>query len=166
MDFYEKTLDIGMRYLDNTISTEELTTSTITVTDLSGFGVLHCHPIINGRQSTIIGLGGDGTQPNFPMSISMTVDHRVADGREVATFLKELRERILSYAPAAEEAESQPQAASPFPSGASTDIRCDRCEIDLASYYRRFARDARMMPYFREDGSIGGICHRCAMGAI
>jgi pyruvate/2-oxoglutarate dehydrogenase complex dihydrolipoamide acyltransferase (E2) component len=81
----------------NEILPEELINSTITVTDLSNQDILYFHPLINGYQSAIIGIGGDSSRPEYPMAINMTFDHRVSTGREVATFLNELKKRILSY---------------------------------------------------------------------
>jgi len=156
---FEKTIDVGLRYLDNTIEPAELTGSTFTITDLSGFDILHFHPLINGRQAAIMGIGGDGSQPGHPMSINLVFDHRVTNGREVATFLGELRARLLSYGPPPAEPEA---IGSPLPVA----VCCDRCAIDLATYCRDFGGDALMMPYYREDGSQGSICHRCAGGWV
>lgn len=93
----EITLDYCLRYMRNEIQVDELVGSTITVTDLSSQDILYFHPLINGYQSAIIGIGGDSSRPEHPMAINMTFDHRVTTGREVAIFLKELKERILSY---------------------------------------------------------------------
>ena len=162
MQLFEKTIDVGLRYLDNRLGPDELTGSTFTVTDLSGFDVLHFRPLINGRQSAILGVGGDAAQPGHPMTLSLTFDHRVSNGREGAEFLSALKERLTSYAPV-------PAAPSPTSEGlhslpAATAIRCDRCAIDLPTYYRDFPQDAWMLAYFREDGTLGSVCHRCAGG--
>ncbi|HEU0118092.1 MAG TPA: 2-oxo acid dehydrogenase subunit E2, partial [Alphaproteobacteria bacterium] len=153
IDFAKKTLDIGMRYLRNALTQEDLSGSTLTVTDVSGLNILHFHPLINGHQSAIIGIGGDAAQPNHPMAIHITFDHRVMSGREVGTFLGELRTRILSYAPAEELSPAQSEPSF-YPQMDTAQIRCDRCAIELSAYYKRFKRDAYMMPYFREDGSM------------
>jgi len=156
---FEKTIDVGLRYLDNTIEPAELTGSTFTITDLSGFDILHFHPLINGHQAAIMGIGGDGSQPGHPMSINLVFDHRVTNGREVAIFLGELKARLLSYGP---------PPADPEAIGHSLPVAvcCDRCAIDLAKYCHDFGGDALMMPYYREDGSQGSICHRCAGGWV
>ena len=176
VNFYEKTIEIGIRYLENRIRPDELVGSTITVTDLSGFDILHFHPLINGRQSAIIGIGGDRAQPGYPMSINITFDHRVSNGRAVATFLGELRSRLSSYSldqntPVASE------VSDDFLDGVQTlknenlaaDLArsgCDRCAVDLGTYYREFPRDANMLAVFREDGTLGMVCHRCSGGWI
>lgn len=156
IDFHERMIEFGLRYLDNTLRPEDLTGSTITVTDLSGFNVLHFHPLINGEQSAIIGIGGDAEQPGCPMSINMTFDHRVSNGREVALFLGELRSRLLSYV-----SPSPAETLSVEPSGPAACDRCDTCGIGIVDYYREYGRIAYMRAYFREDGTLGGVCHRC-----
>jgi pyruvate/2-oxoglutarate dehydrogenase complex dihydrolipoamide acyltransferase (E2) component len=162
LQLFEKTIDVGLRYLDNRLEPDELAGSTFTVTDLSGFDVLHFRPLINGRQSAILGVGGDSAEPGHPMTLSLTFDHRVSNGREAAEFLGGLKARLASYAPLPEPA-PPPPAFLPAPSDAAA-IRCDRCAIDLPSYYRDFPQDAWMQAYFREDGTLGSVCHRCAGG--
>ena len=93
----EITLDYCLRYMRNELQVDELVGSTITVTDLSSQNILYFHPLINGYQSAIIGIGGDSSRPEYPMAINMTFDHRVTTGREVALFLNELKENILAH---------------------------------------------------------------------
>jgi pyruvate/2-oxoglutarate dehydrogenase complex dihydrolipoamide acyltransferase (E2) component len=162
MELFEKTIDVGLRYLDNRLEPAELGGSTFTVTDLSGFDVLHFRPLINGRQSAILGVGGDAAQLGHPMTLSLTFDHRVSNGRESAEFLGALKSRLTSYAPLQQAAPSPPAFLHAPPDAAA--IRCDRCAIDLVSYYRNFPQDAWMQAYFREDGTLGSVCHRCAGG--
>lgn len=73
----------------------DLTTgSTITFTDLSRTGVNNFIPLINGRQSLILGVTNE---KNMLFQIIAAYDHRVSDGLTVANFLQELKTRILSY---------------------------------------------------------------------
>jgi pyruvate/2-oxoglutarate dehydrogenase complex dihydrolipoamide acyltransferase (E2) component len=166
MDFFERTIEIGLRYMENKLSSDELAGSTLTVTDLSSFDILHFHPLINGNQSAIVGVGGDSSQPGHPMSLNMTFDHRVSNGREVAMFLKTLRERLLSYAPARPKATNR--VATPLdirgPSTSPSTICCDGCGIDLATYMNGAGRNAYMLAYYRDDGSVGSVCHNCQGG--
>lgn len=159
IEIFERTLDIGLRYLENRLHPEELVGSTLTITDLSGFDVLHFRPLINGKQSAIIGLGGDSTRPGHPSSINLTFDHRVATGRDVAMFLNELRTRLLSYSLC-----KPPGQISSAEQSLNAPLRCDTCGIDHAAYYAEFGRDAYMLAYFREDGTMGRVCHRCSAG--
>ncbi|MBV8145644.1 MAG: 2-oxo acid dehydrogenase subunit E2 [Gammaproteobacteria bacterium] len=170
---FEHTLDCGARYLENRLQADELLGSTLTVTDLSGFGILQFQPLINGRQSAIIGLGGDETLPGHPMTINLTFDHRVASGRDMALFLGELRARLRSYAPSDATAAHVVAAAGAGAAQPSNEQRalvrngggapglCERCGVDAASYYDGFARDGYLLAFYRPDGSLGGVCHRC-----
>jgi len=155
-DLFARTIDFGLRYMDNQIRPEELVGSTITVTDLSGLDVLHFRPLINGRQSAILGIGGDCSQTDFPMTLNLSFDHRVTNGREVALFLKDLRARILSYAPAA------PLSLSAT-SGASSP-RCETCGIDYPSYVQQYGRGAYLLAALDAQGKLTGVCHRCYSG--
>ncbi len=159
IEIFEKTLDIGLRYLENRLHPEELVGSTLTITDLSGFDVLHFRPLINGKQSAIVGLGGDCTRPGHPSSINLTFDHRVATGRDAAMFLNELRTRLLSYSLV-----KPPGQISSAEQSVNASLRCDTCGIDHGAYYAEFGRDAYMLAYFREDGTMGRVCHRCSTG--
>lgn len=173
-EIFEATIDFGLRYLDNKLKSDELVGSTMTITDLSGYNILHFRPLINGRQSAILGIGGDSNMPNFPMSISMAFDHRVSNGREAAIFLNELRSRIISYG------DSNP---SKLPSEMAmvertnvdsikldavraSSVNCDTCGIDIVSYDRDFGRDAKMVACFNLEGKLFPVCHRCYAGWI
>lgn len=168
MQIYEKILDIGNRYLERQLTVDELSNSTITVTDLSALDILHFLPLINGRQSAIIGIGGDGEQGGHPMSLIITFDHRIANGREVAVFLRELRSRILSYGENVDIPERPPRLEPPSaeqgphpPAPSPATVACDFCSIGLRDYYEHFGRSAHLLTYYREDGSLGAVCHRC-----
>jgi len=173
-EIFETTIDYGLRYLDNKIRPDELIGSTITITDLSGYNVLHFRPLINGRQSAIIGIGGDANMPNYPMSFNMAFDHRVSNGREAATFLNELRARLLSYADPNSAISDSNLAALGDVSSESININavvastvvCDTCGIDNASYHKDFGRDARMAACFNLEGKLVPVCHRCFAGWI
>jgi hypothetical protein len=54
--------------------------------------------------------------------------------------------------------------ADGMPPSSNTSIRCDTCGIDLATYYRDFRRNAFMLAYYREDGTLGSVCHLCQEG--
>lgn len=170
IEIFERMIEFGLKYTDNKIRPEELVGSTFTVTDLSGFDVLHFKPLINGRQSAILGIGGDSEMSGHPMSFNMTFDHRVANGREAALFLQELRTRMLSYAPASGSSGTRQSAvAEPAPlripaldTGAG--VRCARCGIDQATYRSEAGTDAYMFACFSDDGTIEPVCHRCSGG--
>lgn len=71
-----------------------ITGSTVTFTDLSHTEVESIIPLINGRQSLILGL----TKINKHIyKITAAYDHRISSGLTVAKFLSELKSRIFSY---------------------------------------------------------------------
>lgn len=162
VEFHEAMLDIGSRYLENGLRPEDLSGSTFTVTDLSELDVLHFHPLINGAQSAILGVGGDSRMAGHPMTLNLTFDHRVTNGREAGEFLNMLRDRLLSYAPS--QLDLLGAEMAPGVLGSPEQIACDVCGIALPDYMRDFRRDACMTPYFREDGTLGAICHVCKGG--
>ena len=68
--------------------------STVTFTDLSRTETESLIPLINGKQSLILGL----TNPNKNQyRIIAAYDHRVSAGLTVANFLSELKARVLSH---------------------------------------------------------------------
>lgn len=135
----EKLLDMSIAYAENRIPLEYLQESTFTITDLSHYGIAHFVPLINGRQSGILGIGES--------SITLTFDHRVLSGKEVALFLGELRTRLMAYVPRMSE-----------------DVHCDRCLMDIRTYHEKFSRDAVMQLFARPGGGVGYICHICSSG--
>ncbi|MFO1250841.1 MAG: 2-oxo acid dehydrogenase subunit E2 [Inhella sp.] len=156
--------EAAQRYLDQRLRPEELEGSSFSVTDLSSLDVLQFRPLINGRQSAILGIGGDSQAPGWPMSLTLAFDHRCSNGREVGLFLQALRERLLAYA------EPEPVAAPAADTGASLAAAlrglagCDLCGIPREAYYRDFGRYAFLHAYVRPDGSLGAACHRCTSG--
>ncbi len=161
---HEQVQAAAQRYLDQRLRPEELEGSSFSVTDLSSLDVLQFRPLINGRQSAILGIGGDSQAPGWPMSLTLAFDHRCSNGREVGLFLQALRERLLAYA------EPEPVAAPAADTATSLAAAlrglqgCDLCGIPREAYYRDFGRYAFLHAYVRPDGSLGAACHRCTSG--
>jgi len=135
--------EVVAAYMNNQLTQADLTQHTLTVTDLSGYDIYQFQPILNGKQAVIIGIGGDRSLPGEPLTITLTFDHRVLSGREVAEFLQKLKESL---------------------SVGTKPGNCDRCFISLAEYYEVMSRDAVMRVYARPDGTHGLLCHVCASG--
>lgn len=76
------------------IPLELLTSSTVTISDLSSTDTSFMLPLINGFQSLILGVV---KQRENCFSIYATFDHRVSEGLKVANFLSDLKSRILTY---------------------------------------------------------------------
>lgn len=83
------------KYQEGTLTAEDVAHATTTVSDLSADNVYSFQPLINHRQSTILGIGADNTAANNPMTFTLVFDHRVLAGREVSIFLNEFRTALL-----------------------------------------------------------------------
>ncbi|MGH8372649.1 MAG: 2-oxo acid dehydrogenase subunit E2, partial [Gammaproteobacteria bacterium] len=86
-----------------TITMEELTGGTFTITNGGVFGSLFSTPIINPPQSAILGMHAikerpavvDGQVVARPMMyIALTYDHRIIDGKEAVLTLVSIKESL------------------------------------------------------------------------
>jgi len=83
-----------------TVTREELTGSTITITSLGALGGLASTPVINSPEVAIIGVNkiairpvwrGAAFEPRKIMNLSSSFDHRIVDGWDAAAFIQHLR---------------------------------------------------------------------------
>ena len=85
--------DLSLKYLRDELQMADLMGGTFTITDLSTQGVEHFVPVLNQRQSAILGLcaerPGSGRR-----DLVLAFDHRMTDGMRAASFLAQLRERL------------------------------------------------------------------------
>jgi pyruvate/2-oxoglutarate dehydrogenase complex dihydrolipoamide acyltransferase (E2) component len=84
--------ELTLRYMRDELTIDDVLGGTFTITDLSGEGIVHFVPVLNERQSAILGLcaaRADGTR-----ELVLTFDHRLSDGMRAARFLAELRSRL------------------------------------------------------------------------
>jgi 2-oxoglutarate dehydrogenase E2 component (dihydrolipoamide succinyltransferase) len=84
--------NLTLRYMRGELELDDVTGGTFTITDLSGEGVVHFIPVLNERQSAILGLcaaRNDGSR-----ELVLTFDHRLSDGMRAARFLAALRTRL------------------------------------------------------------------------
>ena len=85
--------DLSLKYLRDELQMADLTGGTFTITDLSTQGVEHFVPVLNQRQSAILGIcaerPGSGRR-----DLILAFDHRMTDGMRAASFLAQLRERL------------------------------------------------------------------------
>lgn len=79
---------------NETIPMDLLTNSTITFSDLSRSPASFMMPLINGRQTLILGVV---RKSKYVYEIYASFDHRVSEGLSVVNFLADLKKRILSY---------------------------------------------------------------------
>jgi len=100
----EKTIaDFGKRAKDGTLTVEDMTGGTFTISNGGVFGSLLSTPILNPGQSGVLGMhrieerpvAKDGQVVIRPiMYLALSYDHRVVDGREAVTFLVRVKEAI------------------------------------------------------------------------
>ena len=95
--------DFGQRAKEGTLTMEDMTGGTFTISNGGVFGSLMSTPIINPPQSAVLGLHRiedrpvvvDGQIVIRPMMyIALSYDHRLIDGREAVTALKIIKEAI------------------------------------------------------------------------
>jgi len=100
--------EVGAAAKDGSISPDQLTGGTFTITNIGSFGALFDTPIINQPQVAILGTGTIVKRPmvltdadgNDTIAIrhmcylSLTYDHRLVDGADAGRFLSTLKKRL------------------------------------------------------------------------
>jgi len=95
--------DLGKRAKEGTLTIDDMTGGTFTISNGGVFGGLMSTPIINPPQSAVLGLHRIEDRPVVRngeivirpmMYLAMSYDHRLVDGREAVTFLKTIKEAI------------------------------------------------------------------------
>ncbi len=88
---------------DGTLSVDEVTGGTFTITNLGASGIDAFTPIINAPEVAILGVGRIAEKPVFQgeqvvkrslLVLSLTIDHRIVDGAPGADFLRALKELL------------------------------------------------------------------------
>jgi 2-oxoglutarate dehydrogenase E2 component (dihydrolipoamide succinyltransferase) len=95
--------DFGQRAREGTLTMEDMSGGTFTISNGGVFGSLMSTPIINPPQSAVLGLHRIEDRPVVVngeivirpmMYIALSYDHRLIDGREAVTALKIIKEAI------------------------------------------------------------------------
>lgn len=96
--------DLVKRASGRRLTMKDFTDGTFTISNLGMFGVTRFTPLINPPQAAIMGVGApretvrkdfDGTlMASRTMELTVTADHRILDGAEVARFLQTLRDSV------------------------------------------------------------------------
>jgi len=93
----EKSISIGVDdYLNKSLTTDQISGSTFTITDLSSFGAINFVPLINSNQAAVLGISCIDEKLNR-VNLSLSFDHRVTEGKLASQFLLELKDRIETY---------------------------------------------------------------------
>ncbi len=95
--------DLAKRALENKLLLEELQGGTFTISNGGIYGSLLSTPILNPPQSGILGLHAIQERPvardgavvvRSMMYVALSYDHRLVDGREAVTFLKQVKDCV------------------------------------------------------------------------
>jgi pyruvate dehydrogenase E2 component (dihydrolipoamide acetyltransferase) len=100
--------DLAARAMAKRLSVSDFANATFTISNLGMMGVTNFRPMVNSPQAAIMGVSGprisvvldekDKLAPVKIMEVTITADHRVLDGAEVARFLQTLVEIIQESA--------------------------------------------------------------------
>ncbi len=94
---------LGKKARDGSISMDDLTGGTFTITNGGVFGSLLSTPILNPPQSAILGMHTIQKRPmvvddevavRSMMYVALTYDHRIVDGREAVQFLVSIKQSL------------------------------------------------------------------------
>jgi len=95
--------DLGKRARAGQIAMEDMVGGTFTISNGGVYGSLFGTPILNPPQSAILGMHGifkrpvvvDGKVEIRPMMyVALTYDHRIIDGGDAVTFLKDIKQQV------------------------------------------------------------------------
>jgi len=102
-DIERSIAELAVKAKNGSISMDDLSGGTFTITNGGTFGSLISTPILNPPQSAILGMHGikdrpvvvDGEIVIRPMMyVALTYDHRIIDGREAVLFLVSIKESL------------------------------------------------------------------------
>jgi len=102
-DIEQGILEFGRKAKDGTLSYEELTGGTFSITNGGVFGSLLSTPILNPPQSAILGLHKIQDRPMAVqgevvirpmMYLALSYDHRIIDGRDAVQFLVTIKDTL------------------------------------------------------------------------
>jgi 2-oxoglutarate dehydrogenase E2 component (dihydrolipoamide succinyltransferase) len=102
-DIEKEIARLGEKARTGSLAMEDMQGGTFTISNGGVFGSLFGTPIVNPPQSAILGMHatkmrpvavGDKVEVRPMMYLALTYDHRLIDGREAVTFLKQIKEQI------------------------------------------------------------------------
>jgi 2-oxoglutarate dehydrogenase E2 component (dihydrolipoamide succinyltransferase) len=132
---------------NGTLDQSMLTSSTVTLSDLSRSPADFMLPLLNADQSLILGITSRG--PNT-FGLYASFDHRISEGLQVAHFLGQLRDRLQShYRP-------------PMSVATPIDLRCAACDQGMKAELKMGGLG--MLRIALPDGADGFLCRNCFQG--
>ncbi|MEM6342601.1 MAG: 2-oxo acid dehydrogenase subunit E2 [Bacteroidota bacterium] len=144
-------LSLSEAYLEDKIKPQQLSNITFTITDLSGEGVNRFSPLINMKNSAILGVSAlDPQLERF--ALTLTFDHRISVGKEAAGFLSTLKRRLESY-----RRIIVPQGVNYYD---PEQVSCYKCMKKLSQE----VGDIGFMKMVSKEGKEVFICQSCLLG--
>ncbi len=148
----ERIFELSNKYLDDQLSSEDTGNITFTITDLSGDPISYFQPLINQRNSAILGVGTYDKKLGR-VGLSLAFDHRVTEGKKAAELLAALKGRIESY-------KNVKQTAGAYGESYHKTIICWRCQKNLQEDFSGIG----LMKVVTPDGDEGYVCQTCLLG--
>ena len=139
-------MDLSNKYLDDALLVEDVSDITFTITDLSSESVHFFRPLVNMMNSAILGVSSIDEKLQRCI-LTVTFDHRVTEGKLVAQFLHELKDRIESY-------------KSPHFTNTNQHIACFKCMKEL----KDDLSDVGFTKCITPKGEEAYICQSCLKG--
>ncbi|HET7449058.1 MAG TPA: 2-oxoglutarate dehydrogenase, E2 component, dihydrolipoamide succinyltransferase [Gaiellaceae bacterium] len=104
--------ELARRARDKQLTPDDVAGGSFTITNPGGYGTFHGTPVISQPQAGILGTyaivkrpwvitdenGADAIAIRSMMNLTLTYDHRLVDGAYAGRFLRDLRERLQSWA--------------------------------------------------------------------
>ncbi len=144
-DLVDTISDAVSRYVDDRLTVADVTRATFTVTDLSDGELDFVLPLLPRGQSCILAITRDAAGE---FRLFAGFDHRVTEGREVSSFLGDLRTRLLSF------------AAEDGPAAAAHCVHCDRSAAEAVG----LAKDKGLLRIVDQQGRDALCCASCWNG--
>lgn len=144
------------KYLDKKLDVADVTGSTFTITDLSTSGVDFFTPLINTKQSAILGISKVDPKLNR-FYLTLVFDHRVTEGKIASEFLVELKQRIESYSLSETVISDSQNNEAIF-----LDIKCGTCFKTLQE--DKELKGIGMIKIVNHQGHEDYICQDCFAG--
>jgi 2-oxoglutarate dehydrogenase E2 component (dihydrolipoamide succinyltransferase) len=104
--------EVARRAREKQLTPDDVAGGSFTITNPGGYGTFHGTPVISQPQAGILGTyaivkrpwvitdqnGADAIAIRSMMNLTLTYDHRLVDGAYAGRFLRDLRERLQSWA--------------------------------------------------------------------
>jgi len=146
VEIEESILAISKKYIEDKLNPSDSSSITFTITDLSNEGVSSFLPLINKENSAILAISS--LDKSNRIIFTITFDHRVTEGKYVASFLNNLKNRLESYG-------SNELSKNNLK---KQDIRCYKCHRKLGDNNYTFLK------VLDSDGNDQVLCHVCYEG--